>query len=96
MAITKKTLIAFVFTILCVTSHVHCSTYATPPTHCAPSASPRYYICDEIDYGQEIKCFTYNQCAFRMSGEGLCDGLCRRMKQFLYGSCATNDRCCCY
>lgn len=40
MAITNKILIAFVFTILCVTSDVHCNTYASPPTHCAPSASP--------------------------------------------------------
>ncbi|WZZ89168.1 hypothetical protein YC2023_117747 [Brassica napus] len=67
MAITNKILIAFVFTILCVTSDVHCNTYASPPTHCAPSASPS-------DDGQEIKCFTYNQCAFWKSGERLCDG----------------------
>ena len=40
MAITNKISIAFVLTILCVTSDVHCNTYASPPTHCAPSASP--------------------------------------------------------
>nr|VDD31805.1 unnamed protein product [Brassica oleracea] len=89
MAITNKILIAFVFTILCVTSDVHCNTYASPPTHCAPSASPS-------DDGQEIKCFTYNQCAFWKSGERLCDGMCRRLNQFLYGRCATNNKCCCY
>ncbi|WZZ38079.1 hypothetical protein YC2023_034338 [Brassica napus] len=42
MDITNKTLIAYVFsfTILFVTSHVHCGTSASPPTHCATATSP--------------------------------------------------------
>ncbi|KAF2579129.1 hypothetical protein F2Q70_00007282 [Brassica cretica] len=39
MDITNKTLIAYVFTILFVTSHVHCGTSASPPTHCATATA---------------------------------------------------------
>ncbi|CAN6810635.1 unnamed protein product [Brassica oleracea] len=58
MDITNKTLIAYVFTILFVTSHVHCGTSASPPTHCATatatSPSPPGKI--SLD-GEDLFCF---------------------------------------
>ncbi|KAL0672511.1 hypothetical protein Bca4012_000491 [Brassica carinata] len=99
MDITNKTLIAYVFTILFVTSHVHCGTSASPPTHCATATatatSPSPPDGEEIN--SRVECVPYIPCGeLWNSRESRCNNLCTENHQdHLYGNCR-GIRCCCY
>ncbi|AEE29360.1 putative defensin-like protein 110 [Arabidopsis thaliana] len=82
MAITKKNLIAFVFTILFVISYVHCR-------------STSDIVSGSGIKEDEHVCFKTSPCLPEVGGEKGCIAFCSRMK-FTTGLCLGSVVCCCY
>ncbi|CAF2300608.1 hypothetical protein HID58_016485 [Brassica napus] len=94
MAITRKTIITFVFTILFFGSSVLCRT----PDSAVTPASVASAVTPDNGYGElntDI-CFTVmSPCNWRYPhGEAMCNDYCKRNKTYS-GHCDAHGRCCC-
>ncbi|AEC07012.1 unnamed protein product [Arabidopsis thaliana] len=84
MAITRKNLVAFCFTILFIISSIHC----LPTT----ARSPGYEIGPQRR--RRVTCFSFSFCK-PARGLASCDLFCKRLK-FESGLCTGDlEKCCC-
>ncbi|CAL9237881.1 unnamed protein product [Arabidopsis halleri] len=89
MAITTKTLIAFVFSVIFIISYVHChTTTASAPGSSGPASTTGYEIAKE----NASYCFKLNACS---SGVAIgCIVYCNEAN-YAYALCS-GAQCCCY
>ncbi|CAH8256216.1 unnamed protein product [Arabidopsis lyrata] len=85
--ITKKTLIAFVFTVVFIISYVHCTTItASAPGSGGPA--------DAIGHGIAKHRFCFRLMACNSAGQLGCLVFCQEA-EYSYGTCNDRGICCC-
>ncbi|XP_010430186.1 PREDICTED: defensin-like protein 106 [Camelina sativa] len=93
MAITTKTLITLVCSVIFIVSYVHCHT----TTASAPGRSITGYAIDHVIEKKPEYCIRLRACASKGTGDYSlgCIVYCNN-NQYAYAVCIAGERCCCY